>query len=367
MVRLKRGRVLLVVLVVALAGVGVAAQRGVFARKNPEAKWDAPATSAELERWYKALADDHRPYGEWIVAAELITRPRDEHHEFDERGTDNVWSVREKGAAPAPALGEPLRERQPRVSDLIQRRIAWMYATTDSQTQRGALSFAKLLVRWDAAAARTTMQKLARELPQKYAAERADYRRYWGSAALELAEAREHLGDRQAFSEAARWVASLSFVEQADTMGYLAEHRRRPEVAELCAKWFDPTRRDLPILSDEFSLQGMVTDYTLVLPSLREYVLGQLGDRNAHGAIEIEEGGSVVRKSNWSRSYDLPPEVAAGKQRAFPLRVCDQYAIDLSSIQGAPKFEAWRSESERDAQIEALAVWVRAQPLRDRR
>ncbi len=375
MVALSRARASFVALV-ALAVFALAAlaayERGLVGKKSASAaekKWAPPATSAELQRWYKALADDQRPYQEWIDAAELITRPRDEHHEFDERGIDNVWSLREKGAPPAPALGEPLRQRKPSVRNLIELRVTSMYASQDNFEQRATKSLAKFLARWDAPAALPMLQRLARELPQKFAAEKPAWRRYWATLAFEFADEREKLGDRAALGEVSHWVETLS-PAAAGAEGVYSEleaRRARPEIVAMSRRWFEAKRGDEFVVSDVIELQGAVSRYTLVLPGFREYVLARLDDQSDHGAIEVQTDGVTWRRSGDAQSgFELPAEVKPPKDGKFAMRLCDQYAIDLARIEGAPKFEPWRSARERDAQIAALRIWLVSQPLRDR-
>lgn len=373
MAGLSRGRAWLVALLLgltALGGLVVVKQRGLSeGRAAAEEKWVPPASSADLERWYETLADDGRGYQEWLDAAELITRPRDEVHEVDERGIESVYHKRKKGDPPAPALGEPLRQRTPAVSDLLEQRITSLYSSSNGSHQRSAIFVARLLARWDARAALPVLQTLTRDLPQKFAADKPGDRRYWVTLAFEFADEREKLGDLAAYGEVSRWIETLS-PAAAGAEGVCWElnaRRKRPEVLALSRRWFEAKRGELSVLADVSELGGMVSEYTLVLPGLREYVLARLDDQSAHGAIEIEAEGMIWRRSGDMRtSYELPAGARPPKG-GFTLRVCDQYAIDLSRIEGAPKFEAWGSASERDAQIKTLRGWVETQPLRDPR
>src|SRR6185295_5971645 len=81
------------------------------------------------------------------------------------------------------------------------------------------------------------------------------------------------------------------------------------------------------------------------IAAFRRIVLERLADTTEQGKGSVDKSSKAY--AQWASAHNVDPD----KSLPFTIRVCDSYAKQLSQIHGAPSFEYFWPEKERDATI----------------
>ena len=99
------------------------------------------------------------------------------------------------------------------------------------------------------------------------------------------------------------------------------------------------------------------------MPAFRDYLVGQLANRDKLGTVRVRKGDIDVQTEGFQQSQGMDDkDPLLPKEGAITtLRYADQIADSLSSREGAPKFRRYWPLAERDKAIAAIATWLRGQ------
>jgi hypothetical protein len=252
-----------------------------------------------------------------------------------------------------------------------------------------ATNFALALLTWDGRAQLPAVRSFQNMLKSRYAAAGANDsqgRAYLHGALVGLYLKRFEVEDEDAFVEYAEWVGALTPAEAGEHLVYLftpmwryAEH---PAVAAAAARMFDtPGSPWLPLIDGDdrqsFHRAELLGTPMLNVKSFRERVLEGLADKTVVGTLR-------PRRTSGGDKYDLTVEntytavlahahnassatfqVTAEDARApraletMSVRACDVYASRLVGLTGAPRFQVYWTEAERDRAVAEMVAFIR--------
>lgn len=315
------------------------------------AEWAKVGKLSRADRWYQTLADDAAGQVQWMDAATKILQFVPDPHVYD------PFDVTKQ----LPLQGKELRTREPSVTSLLVRRI-------DAVAPRNACELARLLGRWEPAAAKV---HAARVMQAAIGASGAMFN--FDHCIWSLAVVRAKLGDDVALDEYARWIAHTD--PPHDTWDRLVfqpmwVYASRPMMQQAAAILFGPGSSWLPLVPDTqthppASARAELLDHPMYrVPAFQSYVLGELAVKRAIGSVETNADRSwSFRLANGINASTRAPDDVAGYPGAgtHPIRVCDYYAYKAAFQHGAPRFELFWDQLRRDAALPAITNWVRAQ------
>jgi hypothetical protein len=333
------------------------------------------------ERWYRTLANN-RASKQWLDAAKRIVEP-------DRRGPSD-WFIRDAGAK---MPGECLRDqREPSVSRLMAKRAARLGRPRPEEmanglwdaTKRGC-DMALHLAKWDPPASRPTLREQMEqcrrflEAPLRDGDQPRDLAEYLARLTLARAAAK----DLRALDEYADglgkgrpgWISSL--IRGQDEWGRrtavdvvldpLWRYRTHPAIAKAAERLFadehSPWTRLLE--PDERAAQDRrwrhLRGPLLASEGFRKQVLRMLENKEGGGVYHAPEDDKAGDKS---KKYSATAQLPADPLRPPPgteivYRVCDQYAFELSPLDGTPKIELYWPEKDRDRAVAACAAFLR--------
>jgi hypothetical protein len=317
-----------------------------------------------VERQYRMFADDKLDAGTWLTAAAQITQPTNvttvPSSSIDQWTTTSPLPPNTK-----PALrGEPLRGKtSPSVTALFLRRLPAMSGWREQTAMLQAFAA------WDPAAAKLELAKFVHAQIASWAGTSGNGDKpYLGAALAELTTARIAAGDDTALADYASWIVTTT-PDQAefDAVAWFAPmiaHPKSPAIAAAARTLFG-TSPWIPLLSKRGSyyMLDLINSDLVHVPAFRDYLLGQLANRDKLGTVRMRKGDIDVQTDGFQQSQGvddkdplLPKEGAVET-----LRYADQIADSLSSRDGAPKFRRYWPLAERDKAIAAIATWLRAQ------
>ena len=100
------------------------------------------------------------------------------------------------------------------------------------------------------------------------------------------------------------------------------------------------------------------------VPAFRKMLLAALDDRSTVGTAEVGDNESVSVEIDGGfsigRSAPKDDRDAPAQGTKVPIRMCDFYAWQLATLDGAPAFNPCWPESRRDAGVAAIADFLRA-------
>jgi hypothetical protein len=351
--------------------------RKVFADRI-QAYWEKHRTIPLAERWYQTLADDKAGNRAWFEAAENITQPQKrpslpEGEPFAEAEPPPL------APGERPRLrGEPLRtNHEPTVAALMARRVESMLRI--HQGQRSELSeacrMAEILADWDPAAM-PTLRELTRLCRERYAQPTkgdASVNRFLAVWIARFTLARDRAGDTGAIREYAGWVRTTSPAGLENTaLAALEPIYRRPDDPTLAAAaaWLfeDPQSPWVRLIRSEQSGQklGVVNLFAtpmVEVPAFRKMVLAALEDDSPAGTAQVESNGSVIIDLSGgptiSRSGRHNDSAVPARSTTVRIRMCDYYAWELATLEGAPAFDLSWPESRRDNALISIADFLR--------
>lgn len=346
------------------------------------------------ERWYGVLSDDGASADEWMQAAANIVYVS--HYQ----GTPPAWVFT---TAPVPSVrnargislrGEPLRGKSsPSVAELFARRMTEL-AERKAETQpfqnlSTATNFALALLAWEGPSALPQVRSFQNFLKGRYEATNAKTdvynRSYLRGMLVSLYLKRFEVKDRTAFSEYVEWLCSIRPEEAGEGLIYLFtpmwRYANHAEMTQAAGRMFAQSGSPwLPLIDAEnresFYRGKLLETPMLNLKSFRERVLEGLADKTVVGTlrpgrtiagdrfdlnVENTYTALLVGASNSVSAYfPIPANDARAARATEPLsiRVCDVYASRLVRLNGAPPFQIYWTEAERDRAIAELVTFI---------
>jgi hypothetical protein len=341
------------------------------------------------ERWYMVLANDRASITEWTQAAANIVHPYDE-------GVPPAWAFT---YAPTPAeragkgivlRSEKLRRKtSPSVSDLFVRRmfeLAQRKDGTEFTRLEGATNLALALLAWDGQKELAEVRRLQESVSGLYATDdgKDPYRRaYLRGLLVSLYLKRVEAGDFSALSEYTSWLSTMKPQDAGDSVIYLFrpmwKFAYHPAVRDADERMFNAQGSPWTPLIDmnrreSFYAAQLLETPMLNLPGFFHQVHKGLKDKSVVAALNprstaneyeltVENPyaavltGAINTATAYFRVPDDDPRAARPLAR-LNIRACDVYASRLKRLSGAPKFEVYWTEAERDLAIANLIEFL---------
>ena len=337
--------------------------------------WRENGDLSPAERWFATLKDDAAGQRRWMDAAGRLFEGANVRR-------NGSWTTVPKDKGPLKA--EALRGRaNPSLADLLARRARELCGTGTTKSSNDwfacadGLRLALDLAEWDPKAALPTLRDVSLRT-EAIAVETYGYGQSLAQTALPLVdvlEARARLGDPEVWGEYAAWTPKLPGMEGgSDGMKvflFLVHHPDRREFVGLAKRLFlAPDAPNSPYrMATEHPgwnwAEGMAVTPLLELPEFRESILRVLDDRKAIGEAWVDENGSVmVRHDNSTTGMGGEPGVKDDPLRPKPgekrtTRVADNMAVALKRLKGAPNFQPYWPEAEKDAALARMKAFLR--------
>jgi len=276
--------------------------------------------------------------------------------------------------------GEPLRRgHEPTVAELMARRVESMLKTPEGRRfeRLDPLGMAKRLAAWDPVAALPTLRALTRISRERYARPGNGHdgtAQYLAVSIAEFTLARDKAGDAGAIREYAEWVRTTSpdRLEQ-DPLAALEPLHRRPDDPVLAAAsaWLfgDPQSPWVPLIgrngsNPSFHVAQLIASPMVEVPAFRKMLLAALDDRSPVGTAEIGDNGLVSVKFgaglSMGRTAPRDDRDAPIRGTRVPIRMCDFYAWQLATLEGAPAFNPCWPESRRGVGLAAITGFLKS-------
>ena len=345
-----------------------------------QAYWEKNRAIPLVERWYRTLADDRAGAAAWLEAAGNIIQPENVRTvpgggPFVVTETTHVAS----GVRP-PLRGEPLRKgHEPAVAALMARRVESMMKTPEGQRFEllDPCRMAGMLAEWDPFAALPTLRDMSRICRERYA--RPGNGRDWTNQNLAVAiarftEDRRKAGDAAAVREYAEWVKTTSpeWLDHQNALEVLKPLARDPADPALsaAADWLfsDPRSPWAPLIGRKgskptYEVVRLISSPLVEVAAFRKALLAALDDRSPIGKAKVDDNGTLNLQldSGLSISRGSPKDGrdAPARGAEVALRICDLYAWQLSTLEGAPAYDPCWPELKRDTALDAMADFLR--------
>ena len=331
------------------------------------AYWKENGRKSPADRWFDALADDAAGKSRWEEAATRL---------FDRVGTQRsgIWSTIPPDG---PTNAEAVRGRaNPSLSDLLERR-AREIAASDPHSSRGfslgpALRIATKLGRWDPARGRALLRDITRESLDAVATDRMQFY-YMEKHVVPALEARAAAGDRETWPDYVAFLGKLHrhrYDGAAEAFRPVIEHADVPGMKAAAVALFTDPASDWDFATrfrkygGPSTMDPVVFSPLLALPELRAVVLAALTDPAPIGTVHVEGNGLVRTEIGKDRSGGGNPDVLTDPLRPKPgerrpYRVKDNVAGLFRRLQGAPKFQPYWPDADKDRAIAELAATIR--------
>lgn len=229
---------------------------------------------------------------------------------------------------------------------------------------------AATLAAWDPAAAVPTLRELTRVCRVRYARPNNGHDWTNQNLAVSIARftmARDKAGDSEAAREYAEWIRTTS-PEWLDhnVQAVLEPLHRKPDDPTLAAAaaWLfgDPQSPWIPLIGRKgsranYHVAALIASPMVEVPAFRKMLLAALDDRSPIGTARIVDNGTVsVETEGFSLGRSAPndDQDPPAKGTSVPMRKCDLYASQLSTLPGAPAFNPCWPEPRRDDGLAAM-------------
>ncbi|MCW5552447.1 MAG: hypothetical protein KIS67_09805 [Verrucomicrobiae bacterium] len=363
--------------------------------------WNQYKNLSREQRLYAILQDDQ---GRWFEAASIIVQPTNKACVPSGRW-NYPWGLPLDLNDTSPMRGESLRlEANPSVSGLLIRRIEALAALSAGKTPAGgtvddasdlnaACDLAICLAKWDRDAGTGTFRKLT-----DLAYTKLDPNKHCSlcshmtlSAQLPvLVSLRVKAGDKRALPEYARWLKAISpdqfHLHPGQILAPIREYPNDPAWADMWSfmfqnersQWFtffrristpDPKRMSSP----RFGIEEFFGSPIINKTEFRSFVIRLLRDESHCGKIvgSAKNGYWLDQRLSTARPYGYTVESSNDEEiDGKEFRTCDFYAWLISNrIEGAPAFQLYWPEDQRNAGISALKRMLKAKsgPFKTRR
>jgi len=352
------------------------------------------------ERLYAILQDEH---ARWLEAASILVQPLNKAS-VPSAHENYPWALPLDLNDTSPMRGESLRSKaNPSVSELLIKRIDALAALSAGKSADGgavddasdlnlACDLAICLAKWDPYAGRATFRKLT-----DLAYTKLDPKKHCSlcshmtlSAQLPiLVSISTKAGDKNALREYAKWLKSIDpeqfHLHPGQILAPIKEYSDDSAWADMWSfmfeneqsQWFtffrkistpDPKRMSSPRLGIEEFFGSPIINKT----EFRSFVIRLLRDKSHCGKIvgSAKHGYWLDQRLSTARTYGYTVQSPDGVEIADKqFRTCDFYAWLLSNrIEGAPTFQLYWPEDQRDIAISALEKMMKANtaPLKAR-
>lgn len=347
------------------------------------------------ERWYNVLADDSASMEEWTQAAVNIVNAGPVSNGLGAAWSPAAPTLSERLANGLTMRGEPLRHKTtPSVSELLARRMFELSARPEAgfpnQNLSSATNLAIALLDWDRSEAQMkAVQSFYLILKERYKTDaspsnrdRSDLIRMMVSLSLKRLEA----NDQAAFKEYAGWIGAMKPAEAGENTRSLFKplwrYASHPAFAKVIAQMFEGAGDSpwLPLIDKEnrqsFERAKLLETPMMNIKSFRRHVLEGLANKSVVGTlrrrptldadgfdlpVENTYAALLIGAKNASGGhYTIPPDDtrAARSEEFINIRVCDVYAAKLLFWQGAPKFQPYWTEAERDRAVTEFISFI---------
>ncbi len=141
-------------------------------------------------------------------------------------------------------------------------------------------------------------------------------------------------------------------------------HPDHPSLAALAQRFFGPSGwAPFLSLSRRWALNGLLDSPLLTVPSFLDRVISRLSDESRAGALVVYKRGAFKMESkDWHVSrFHRTPVFDTIISRRGDFRVCDLYAMQLSTVEAMPEFNPTWPQKKRDAAIAAQKVFLHKQ------
>ena len=330
------------------------------------------------ERWYRLLRDDAAGRDRWMEAAASSIYPSD----WPGPAITSGHHVRTMPQG-SPMKGEELRSRrEPSVSELMVRRVrqiarAGNFLAHDNIELYRACELAVLLNRWDEAAALPiirTLMNLCREDMQAKRDAGTQLDQSMAGYVAWFAVVRARAGRLEALDEYADWIRTCRLKElerqSLDCFEPMWTYPDHPAIRD-AARWLfnDPESPWLPLLrtpggQTTFFYDGNILSSPMVrVAGFRDGQIAAMTDRSVIGTVGRGANGAIVCRLNaGGQEGSLPLRadlegLEAGVKSTY--RVCDDVALKVSAVEGAPRIELYWSEERRDRAIQSGAAFLK--------
>ncbi len=345
--------------------------------------WQKNKGQSRQETWFRVLADDTATSSQWVEVAQKIIEPDRTGQTGDGSSPAVVMLIHGPfylaegdGDGSRPLAGESLRSKKnPSVTELLLKR-------SEETTRLAGLGSANFfawdpvcdltlcLAKWDRKAAMPLIHRCLVDL-------RSPMQNKFphGNQGLEnlvtrftsLAEAGIQSGDETIVHDYVAWLratppSDFSFFNLSIFMP-LWRHAENAKLAELARRVFlaedspwHPIHELKPLSSFE-----MINSPLVGVPAFRELLKREFADTSLVGKFTVSREGLSIEamQSGMGASSYYAPDVelpkSADKQ---PLRACDFYAVEISRLEGAPRYELYWPEERRDAVRKEMAKFL---------
>lgn len=353
--------------------------------------WQKYRSLSREDRLYAILQDDQ---GRWLEAAAIIVQPASKPAVPSAR-ENYPWGLPLDLNDKSPMRGESLRAKtRPSVAELLIKRIDSLAALSAGKSPAGgtvddasdlnvACDLAICLAKWDPRTGSETLRKLTELTFSKLSPQnRSSLCSHMTLAAQlpVLISIRARADDREALHEYARWFKfsdpNRFQLHPGQLLGPLREFPEDPAWDELWpflfqdeqSQWYkflrsistpDPRRMSSP----RFGIEELFNTPIINQPPFQSFVDRLLQDKSPCGTI-LASGATywLDQRLSTARPYGYVVQGPEGVDiggRAF--RACDFYAWLLSNrLVGAPAFQLYWPEEERDTALSALEKWLKA-------
>jgi hypothetical protein len=331
--------------------------------------WERTKEQRPEEAWLAVLADADLTCKVWLEAAEKIVAPAGKTAAKEPllKTAEEIDVTTVDGRSMA---GEALREKKnPSLSELLVQRCDDSARLAKLRRPDGfewdlVGKLALCLARWDPKAAIPVLNRRIAEWRHAFSGERTGGE---AESFVALVEAALQASDDKAALQYAAWLratppGSFSFFEPSIFMP-VWRHPDNPKLAEL-VRWlfladdspWHPIHELKPLSSYE-----MIHSPLVGVPAFREMLKREFNNIAPIGQFEVKQGSlsMVVMNTSMGSGSEYAPDVELPKAGSpQPLRACDFYAVEISRLEGSPRYELYWPENRRDAVRKDMAKFL---------
>ncbi len=333
--------------------------------------WRENGGITPAERWVKTLIDDNAGAKQWLDAATRLTDPEG----MIRQGSLRTGSLGQAGRM----RGESLRDRTgPSVSDLMAMRVVdcigpddYNHVPHEFDLAHG-LQMAMHLHKWDRDASLKSLQFATQKTieialrPHHYVGDFA------GKLLAEAIQARVELGDSAALDDFSGWIKNQKQDASLGDARYfipLLKNSHDPRMRQLAESVFAGAGstwniKELAIRQPATGqAETLVFSPLLTIGVVQRQVLSVLSDKRPIAETWVDKNSVHTSHphGSWGRSLDkddLNDPRLPKPNAKLKYRLCDSMAERLQRLKGAPKFEAYWPEKDRDKAVAQLIAFL---------
>jgi hypothetical protein len=357
-------------------------QRRVIAEEI-RAYWEKSKGRTRQETWFRVLADDKATSNQWVEVAQKIVEPDRASQGGDRfrvegaiRLNDPFHVAENDGDRDRPLAGESLRSKKdPSLTELFVKRSDEMARLAKPQELNffawdPVCDLMLCLAKWDRKSALPLIHRCLVDLRMPM-----QNQPLIGNQGLEnlaerfalLAEAGVQAGDDAIVHDYVAWLrataaSDFSFFHLSIFMP-LWRHSENPKMTEL-ARWlflaedspWHPIHDLKPLNSSR-----MINSPLVGVPAFRELLKREFTNTSPIGHFTVSREGlslEAMHSMMSAASYYAPDVELPKSAEKQPLRACDFYALQISRLEGCPRYELYWPEKRRDAVLKDVAQFL---------